>query len=295
MGVTVTPIAAEPLWIKCRICGRKAPRGTKLCEQCKAALKRARQVPTVVSQFLPLAISGADSGRRRDSGHRRVSPAPRSSWFATPAVPGTLGACAAIAIFGAAVAVTGYFAVQEIEDEPDRVGAVAVETRGPVAAPRAPSALETRAADAVVAPISAELNETGPDAHVAAARALAPLPVAPKPYARIARADAKVARSAVPSSEARPQTPSTESEATQVPPDEAAGSASTANLAPAAIEDAPSVPDRWQAMNAELARCARDNFIAGVLCDQRTRWQYCEGYWGHVPQCRVASRVDGGR
>jgi hypothetical protein len=54
------------------------------------------------------------------------------------------------------------------------------------------------------------------------------------------------------------------------------------------------VPDRWQAMNAELARCSRENFIAGILCDQRTRWQYCDGYWGQVPQCRASGRVDDG-
>jgi hypothetical protein len=294
MGVTVTPVAAEPLRIKCRICGRKAPRGAKLCDQCKAALKRARQVPTVVSQFLPLAISGPDS-TGRDGRHRRASPARRAKWFAVPAVPGTWGACAAIAIFGTAVAVTGYFAVQELEDEPDLAGVVAVEPRDAVAEPRSPPAPETTAMETVVAPTPAELNGITSDADAGTGRALAPASVATKPRARIAAADVKMARPGMPLPDARPQTPSAESEAAQVPQDEAGGSAPLANVAPAAIEDAPSVPDRWQAMNAELARCPRDNFVAGALCDQRARWQYCEGYWGQVPQCRAASRGDGGR
>jgi len=291
MGVTGTLVAAESLSVKCRICGRHALRGAKLCAQCKAALKRARQVPTVVSQFLPLSVSGLVSNRR-DGGRRRASPARRALWFAVPTVPGTWGACAAIVIFGMAVAVTGYFAVQEIDDNPDRVGNIAIGFHEPVADPHSARASET--AETPVSRPPAETNETAPDAYAGAARALTPAPVAPKPYSRIAVADWKAARPGLPSSDARPQTPSGESEAPQGLAGEAGGSAPMATVASAAIADAPSVPDRWQAMNAELARCSRENFIAGVLCDQRTRWQYCEGYWGQVPQCRAAIRLDGG-
>ena len=291
MGVTGTLVAAESLSVKCRICGRHAPRGAKLCAQCKAALKRARQVPTVVSRFLPLSVSGLVSNGR-DGGRRRASPALHAPWFAVPTVPGTWGACTAIALFGMAVAVTGYFAVQEIEDDANRVGAVAVGLHAPVAEPR--SAPATGITETPASRTPAETDETAPDAYAGAARALTPAPVAPKPYSRIVAADSKAARPGLPSSDAGPQTPSGESEAARGLADEAGASAPMATVASAAIADAPSVPDRWQAMNAELARCSRENFIAGVLCDQRTRWQYCEGYWGHVPQCRAAIRLDGG-
>ena len=43
-------------------------------------------------------------------------------------------------------------------------------------------------------------------------------------------------------------------------------------------------PDRWQAMHADLARCS-GHFFARLVCDQRIRRQFCEGYWGKVPQC----------
>jgi hypothetical protein len=289
MGVTLTPVAADPLSIKCRICGRRAPRGARVCEQCKAALKRARQVPAVVSRFLPLAISGPVSNGR-DGGPRRASPARRAHWFAAPPVPGTWGVCAAIVIFGMAVAVTGYLAVQEIEDDSDRAATVVVGFHEPVAVPRSTAATGTTATLGSRSP--AERNEAARDAY--AGPALAPAPVAPKRYPRIAVADSKAAGPDMPSSYAGTQTPSGESEAAQGPADEAGGSAPMGARAPAAIGDAPSVPDRWEAMNAELARCSRENFIVGIVCDQRARWQYCEGYWGQVPQCRAGSRVDGG-
>jgi hypothetical protein len=293
MGVTVTRVASDPLSIKCRICGRMAPRGAKLCEQCKLALKRARQVPTVVTQFLPLAISGPVS-HGRDRGHRRASPARSAHRFAAPSVPGsTWGVCAAIVIFGLALAATGYFAVQEIKDDPDRAGVAAVPFHEPVAEPRSAPATEPTETLVLRAPI--ERNETARDAYAGAARALPPALTAPKPVSRIAVADTKAARPGMPSSDARPQTPSGKSGAAQGPTYAARVSTPMANVAPAAIGDEPSAPDRWQAMSVELARCSRENFIAGVLCDERARWQYCEGYWGQVPQCPAASRVDGGR
>ena len=45
------------------------------------------------------------------------------------------------------------------------------------------------------------------------------------------------------------------------------------------------VVDRWTRMTDELSRCTREDFIARVICDQRVRFRYCNGYWGRVPQC----------
>ncbi len=45
------------------------------------------------------------------------------------------------------------------------------------------------------------------------------------------------------------------------------------------------VPDRWSRMKDDLSRCTREDFISRVICDQRVRWRYCDGYWGKVAQC----------
>jgi hypothetical protein len=44
-------------------------------------------------------------------------------------------------------------------------------------------------------------------------------------------------------------------------------------------------PDRWQLMKEAMARCAGENFFKRVACEQGVGLQYCEGYWGKVPQC----------
>ena len=44
-------------------------------------------------------------------------------------------------------------------------------------------------------------------------------------------------------------------------------------------------PDRWQQMREAMARCAGDNFFKRVACEQAVGQQYCEGFWGKVPQC----------
>ena len=51
--MAVTSIAAESSSTRCAICARPARRGATLCAQCKAAVKRARQVPSVHAEFLP--------------------------------------------------------------------------------------------------------------------------------------------------------------------------------------------------------------------------------------------------
>jgi hypothetical protein len=69
----------------------------------------------------------------------------------------------------------------------------------------------------------------------------------------------------------------------------------TASVARAPVPEAPVVPDRWEAMNAALASCSGQNFLAGLVCSERARLQYCDGFWGAVPQCRGATRADDAR
>jgi hypothetical protein len=48
-------------------------------------------------------------------------------------------------------------------------------------------------------------------------------------------------------------------------------------------------------MTEDLARCTRENFIERVVCDQRVRVRYCEGYWGKVAQCPSGIAQDHGQ
>ena len=61
-----------------------------------------------------------------------------------------------------------------------------------------------------------------------------------------------------------------------------AAAAASESVSP--VREAPA-PDRWQVMSNQIVRCGREGFLAGVLCEQRVRIKYCEGYWGLTPQC----------
>lgn len=54
-------------------------------------------------------------------------------------------------------------------------------------------------------------------------------------------------------------------------------------------------PNRWQVMADQINRCGRDGFFAGVVCEQKVRLKYCEGYWGQVPQCATGVTNDHGQ
>lgn len=42
-----------------------------------------------------------------------------------------------------------------------------------------------------------------------------------------------------------------------------------------------------------MLRCGREEFLTRFACEQRIGRQYCEGYWGTVPQCPGAQRERG--
>lgn len=44
-----------------------------------------------------------------------------------------------------------------------------------------------------------------------------------------------------------------------------------------------------------ISQCGRQGFLAGVICEQRVRLQYCEGYWGQAAQCPSGIPNDHGR
>lgn len=283
MGTAYAPAVAAQPSAKCKICGHRAARGSRLCSQCNAAVKRARQVPTVMSQFMPMALSGYGSAGGSVAQHqtvrfRNVPPRP------APARTIGWGALVAFAAFTAAVCVTAYFATLEIDETP---------TPAPVAVASVPnkatnvtmSAIPaaTLAAEAIDAPVHADAGQLADGTSPAETQA--------KPAIRRS-AVAAPARNASPTIPAGLSMTASDPNADSTPSE---GAAAPLPPAPVAVPQEPLVPDRWQTMNEEIARCPRENFFVGVVCEQRVRLRYCDGYWGSVPHCGGGFRFDNGR
>jgi hypothetical protein len=66
-------------------------------------------------------------------------------------------------------------------------------------------------------------------------------------------------------------------------------------VAPAPVARPLPVPDRWQLMADAISQCGREGLLASVICEQRVRLQYCEGYWGQASQCPSGIANDHGQ
>lgn len=54
------------------------------------------------------------------------------------------------------------------------------------------------------------------------------------------------------------------------------------------VAAAPAVDDarsHWDEMHDEIAACSTGDFLEGVMCQQRIRIRYCEGWWGRAGDC----------
>jgi hypothetical protein len=70
----------------------------------------------------------------------------------------------------------------------------------------------------------------------------------------------------------------------------ASAPAAAAPMAPAAVAPAPP-KDRWaQMLDAIASQCGKETFLNKVICEQKVRIQYCDGYWGKVSQCPMGMR-----
>ena len=302
MAMAAAWVGAQPPSVKCRICGRPGLRGAKLCGECVAAVKRARDVNTIASQFLPQPGPGAHPSllpRAPRSTVRRHSS--RRAWI--PSRPAGWGVLAAFIAFGAAVAATAYLAVQEIAEDGLK-GRMAPAAMDPAA---------TRA-NAPQTTIEAPPRTTGAPAPESAATPRAPRPesIVPPPVEvspAIAEPPQPTHTTPLPQRPVVPRKAATENgkkplaRASSAASAESAGDRRMTTAAPEPVEVVrapapapdPPVPDRWETMSAALAACSRESFLAGVMCTERVRYQYCEGYWGQVPQCRAATRPGASR
>lgn len=280
------PIAAEGTSMACRICGSRAARGAKLCTQCTAAVKRARQVPTIVSQFLPMSISRplADAPDTAVQRSLRIPTGPR---LVLPPFPGGWGAFTMLVTFGVAVCLTGYLAIHESDDEalgaPLAASPQATAMREPAAAGAAeprPTAVATTEANPADAAIAATGGTVRPASIASPSRSAS----------RGSNRDARASRSA-----SRANAPDAQAPAAGMAPGPASQTRTGDGNEPVALLVANAqhpAPDRWQSMDAAIANCAKESFFVGVVCDQRVRWRYCDGYWGEVPQCPGGVRID---
>ena len=229
----------------------------RLCTQCKAALKRARQ--ETVSELIPAPARtrSARDVRRAAATKPRAEPAHARSQHRFGA-----SRIAAIVLCVVAAAGVGYGALHFVRSTP------AALPMPPVAAPSIP--------DPAPAPAAAPLAEAKP----APPRTEAVTPFVPP----LQRSPSKPAERAATKRVADPPPPVPEAPtiarfaaATEPPTPQPAPEPPAPRPAPA--------PDRWQLMADAIDKCGREGFLAGVICEQRVRLQYCEGYWGKAAQC----------
>jgi hypothetical protein len=138
----------------------------------------------------------------------------------------------------------------------------------PQRTPRQPDTAASSSPEKSSTPSSTSGAAPAPDAGAAAPVEIKPLPVKPgRPRTSKSTPAPKSAPAAPPSVATEPA----------LPPERP-------QVVAAAPKAAPAV-DRWTQMNEERSRCTREDFISRVICDQRVRFRYCNGYWGKVVQC----------
>ncbi len=259
--------------MSCTICGRVTMPGGKLCVQCKAALKRARQ--QTVSQVEPLRRRTKAGAKRRSARKDEPSAQPLPPVLPPPVqatLPRRLRLPVTLVVMGVLIYAAGYFgdqlssasAVQNLvraASAPAPSGSVA-NMPAPLAPPEPFHVVD----NALPLPPSSAVAPANPSGSKPAGK------IVPKP-----KYDSKVIASVPSLADFGPVTEPPAAAEPAPPP------------APRPPEAPP--PDRWQLMSNSIARCGEsDGFVAGVICEQRVRLQYCDGYWDQVAQC--AGRVD---
>ena len=255
----------------CTICGKPALAGAMLCAPCKAALKRARYVTVQEDMRHPSIIDVRRQPRRA----RKPVPAPDT---ANPApMPAAIDSNAKlghrifIGIFVLAAALGGasYFGLRE-------TGARSHDNASTAPMPTLEVRQETVASDA-----AAQKEEVAVTRPIAAGNvvpvATPQVPTGTKP------AGTDAAKRALLTGRASFAT------ANGDPPEAVAPPPEPEKIAAAPPPPPRPVPDRWQNMGDALAQCDREGIIGGLICGQRVRIQYCDGYWGKVAQCPSAA------
>lgn len=267
--------------MRCRICRQATLPGARLCGPCRAALKRARHGGDTDAIGVDDEAATGVGAPRSDAAAVRASSgvsAQRRRWPAVVMLASVLVAAAYVLPRSrlapgephAAVARDPMRAMQ-----PSAVigaSASAPPLRAPLAAMQA-SATATPERSLDAPQVS---SATTPERSRGAMprRESDPPPRTHVPFAR-RRGDAQRADQAA---TARAQAPN--------PPSLAASAPSPA---PVAITEV--TRTRWQSMDDAMTAC-RGGFLERLLCRQKARIAFCDGYWGRVPECATAAATD---
>ena len=274
--------------MKCTACGNENQPGAKFCVHCGIVLVAASAPASTV---VPASAASAAAPPPRPAAPAQPAPTPAPSVARAaaasgppPAAPAAvaateapesspktgliMGVVALLVVLGAG----GYFGYRML-------GGGGKETVAIVEPPK----------PAVSPPTVAPGPATGAESKtVPSAPTGVPLPGRPSTAAEGMKADSgqtKAAPKAAP------------------PGSEAPSKAGSPPVAPAppsskALAKAPAVAptaDRWQMMAGAMAQCSHAQFFSRLACEQRTRNQYCEGYWGQIAQCPSAPTKDHGQ
>ena len=253
--------------MKCRVCSQETPGAARLCANCAAAMKRAREVPTVDSK--PVAPSDPP-GRWNLLRRRRAA-----LW---------IGAGVMVTVTAAA-----YLGQRDRNDSPLEAAPasafIQVETPPqvttmPGTAPASEPAIHQAEAfkSTRAATMTAAVATEGP--------LMAATTSSAKPVPKLA-----VQKTAPPAPLPSVSVGPTKPNAGSSPITETKETASF-RVASATLPKAADPQDRVQALTHALGRCGAEGFFTRVACEERARLQYCDGAWGSVAQCPVSRRSE---
>ena len=299
--------------MNCAICGKDNQAGTRFCVHCGAAL-------TIPPAGAPLqstiAVAGAILGPKSPPTSSAASPAPAPPTATVPiftprpayappsadigsvppdvrpgpvepaynADPKKAGFVVAVIGIVGLLAVDGYLAYKffggptemkdtltRIEASPPSESSPAPTSAGSSAIPPGVTAETSKGAEQKSAPPTA--GETRSPA-APAEQAKTPSPPLPKSESTTPPKSASNRPPGTPVV----TPPSVPAAAPQIAARPAAPGSAAATAASPAV-------DRWTQFAEELHRCQSESFLSHVVCDQRVRLRYCDGYWGKVAQC----------
>ena len=280
--------------MKCRLCGQPSAGPDKLCSDCNRALRRAREGSAALRNLptSPASRAGATA--------MPFAPAPITLTSALTSVPppGWRRNVAWCAIGLVAIGVA--YLVQREADRRHMPETVVVGDRSPLplqeeplpdAAPESRS-METLATTTQMKTVAFPASPAAPQATAAFGTAQGSSPPAAPPAATRAKSGTRSAKAKA-TVEPLSGLALSPTDATVNSGSGSSSETSTSQqVARANVPQPAAAPDGPQDLTVMLERCSGERFLAGVICEQKVRLQYCAGKWGQVPECSSKPRAD---
>lgn len=296
--------------MKCTTCGYETQPGARFCVQCGTTLP-AEPVPVAaaaaaaaapIAPIAPVAAPAPAAAPARpvpSSPSATIPPRmpagtlpPAAAATAPPVAPPVpvtagppkLGMIAAMLALVAVLAIGGFVAYRMSLSSGGKDATTSTDAGKASEAATAPAPVDgSKDAGAPAAQSSTQAG-AGPDAAKDQPAAPGSAAEATKSAATPTTAPAgpltKAAAAAAAKSRSTAQPPPAAPATAPIPP-----AAAPATVARTPTPAAAPQPDRWAQMHDAMARCKREDFFRRIGCEQSVGLQYCEGYWGKVPQC----------